>query len=225
MLEFNEELHLYMLNGRVLASVSQIVASQFKSFNPRVMASILANSKANDPQSVYYGMDKYEIQNKWAVASREARELGTQLHLEIECFYKHGTIPELQTPEFKQFLKFAHDHPEWVLVASEHRVHNDNVAGTIDAVFNTPEGWILVDWKRAKSIDYAGPNQGRDMMKHVADCNYSKYSLQLSLYKQLIDVDVVKSFIIQMHPNIEGYRKITAVDFETEARVLLSMRK
>jgi ATP-dependent exoDNAse (exonuclease V) beta subunit len=216
---------MYTLNGQVLTSVSQIVASQFKPFNAPIMASILANTKAGNPESPYYGMDKYQIQNKWAVASREARELGTKLHQEIECFYKHDTVPEIQTSEFKQFLKFADDHPDWVLVASEHRVHNDQVAGTIDAVFNTPEGWILVDWKRARSIDYAGPNQGRECMKHVADCNYSKYSLQLSLYRHLIDVDITKAFIIQMHPDIEGYRKIVAVDFHTEAKLLLKMKR
>ena len=166
-------------------------------------------------------MDKYEIQNKWAMASREAREMGTILHQQIECFYKYGMYPETITPEFNQFINFAQDHPDWLLVASEHRVHNDWVAGTIDAVFDTPEGYILVDWKRAKSIDYAGVDQGRDVMKHVADCNYSKYSLQLSLYKRLIKVDIAKMYIIQMHPDIENYRQIAAVDFSLEADMLL----
>lgn len=224
MLQFNEEFHIYTLNGRALTSVTQIVSSQFKPFNARIMASILENTKAKDPESPYFGMDKYQIQNKWAVASREARELGTTLHQQIECFYKHGQCPDLNTPEFVQFLKFAEDHPDWNLIASEHRVHNDWVAGTIDAVFETPGGLVLVDWKRSKSIDYAGPNQGRDVMKHVADCNYSKYSLQLSLYRQLIDTKIVAAYIIQMHPDIENYRKIKAVDFSYEAALLLTKR-
>lgn len=214
-----------MFNGRVLVSVTQIVESQFKQFNPRVVASILENTKAKNPESPYFGMDKYQIQNKWAVAGREARELGTTLHQQIECFYKYGHYPEIQTPEFQQFLKFAHDHIDWILVGSETRVHNDWVAGTIDAVFDTPDGYVLVDWKRVKSIDYAGINQGKDVMKHVADCNYSKYSLQLSLYKQLIDVKIQTMYIVQMHPDIENYRKITAVDFNFEAATLLKFKE
>jgi ATP-dependent exoDNAse (exonuclease V) beta subunit len=213
-----------VLNGQALVSVTQIVGSQFKPFNARVVASILENTKSNDPESQYFGMDKYQIQNKWAQACREAREMGTELHQQIECFYKHGNVPDVQTTEFKQFLQFVQDHPAWHLLASEYRVHNDWAAGTIDAVFDTPKGIVLVDWKRAKSIDYAGANQGRDVMKHVADCNYSKYSLQLSLYKKLMAQDVRSLYIIQMHPDIENYRKIRAVDFSYEAAILLTKR-
>jgi hypothetical protein len=60
------------------------------------------------------------------------------------------------------------------------------------------------------------------MMKHVADCNYNKYSLQLSLYKHLIRVEIAAMYIIQMHPTIENYRKITAHNFSEEAAILLS---
>lgn len=221
MLKFNPSLHQYTLGDRPLVSVSQIVQSQFRPFNTKVMSGIIANTKANDPLSDYYGMDQSAIRNQWFLAGKEACEKGTYLHKAIECFYEHGRSPDPEPEEWKHFLKFAYDHPEWICIATEHRVHNDYAAGTIDAIFDTPEGVVLVDWKRCKSINYSGHGQGRDMMKHVADCNYSKYSLQLSLYKQLIGITIANCYIIQLHPEIESYRKLRAQDFFMEASALL----
>ena len=222
MLQFDEALHTYRVGDKQLISVTQIVESQFRPFNAKVISSVLERTKATDPDSDYFGMDRYQIRNKWAEASREAREKGTQLHKAIECFYQHGHYPTEESVEWDQFLRFASGHPDWLLIATEHKVHNNYAAGTIDAVFDTPEGIVLVDWKRSKSVDYSGYGQGRDVMKHVADCNYSKYSLQLSLYRQLINCEVAAAYIIQLHPSIENYRKIRAQNFEVEAVLLLS---
>lgn len=221
MLQFNEEFHTYTVGDKILVSVTQIVQSQFRSFNPSIMASQLAKTKAHDPSSEYFQMDKYEIESNWKRLGKDARERGTALHKAIECYYQHGHTPEEPWIEWDQFIRFHNDHPDWLMIASEHRVFNDYAAGTIDAIFDTPDGVVLVDWKRAKAIDYAGHGQGRHYMKHAADCNYNKYSLQLSLYKKLIGVEVVAMYIVQMHPDIENYRKITAHDFNVEAEILL----
>jgi ATP-dependent exoDNAse (exonuclease V) beta subunit len=222
MLQFNEEAHIYSVGDKILISVTQIVESQFRPFNARVVAAQLEKTQAYDPKSEYFQMDRYEIESHWKRIGRESREKGTQLHKAIECFYQHGHAPQEPSIEWDQFTRFHNDHPDWFMIASEHRVHNGYAAGTIDAIFDTPEGIVLVDWKRSKAIDYAGYGQGRNMMKHAADCNYNKYSLQLSLYKQLIRVEIAAMYIIQMHPDIENYRKIRAHDFAAEAEILLS---
>jgi ATP-dependent exoDNAse (exonuclease V) beta subunit len=222
MLRFNEEAHVYSVDDKILISVTQIVESQFRPFNARVVATQLEKTKSQDPTSEYFMMDRYQIESRWKQAGREAREKGTELHKAIECYYQHGHAPQEPNVEWDQFVQFHKDHPDWLMIASEYRVHNGYAAGTIDAVFDTPEGIVLVDWKRSKVIDYAGHGQGRNLMKHAADCNYNKYSLQLSLYKKLIKVEIAGMYIIQMHPDIEGYRKMPAHDFSQEAEVLLS---
>ena len=221
MLQFSEEAHVYSVGDKILVSVTQIVASQFRPFNARVMAAQLEKTKACDPASEYFQMDRFEIESHWKRIGREAREKGTELHKAIECYYLHGHAPQEPSVEWDQFVRFHQDHPDWLLLATEHRVHNDYAAGTIDAVFYTPEGVVLVDWKRSKAIDYSGYGQGRNYMKHAADCNYNKYSLQLSLYKKLIGGEVAGMYIIQFHPDIENYRKMRAHDFAEEAAILL----
>lgn len=222
MLQFREDAHIYSVGDKILISVTQIVESQFRPFNARVVAAQLEKTKSQDPTSEYFQMDRYEIESRWKQVGREAREKGTALHKAIECYYEHGHIPNEVSVEWDQFVRFHNDHPQWLMIASEHRVHNGYAAGTIDAVFDTPEGIVLVDWKRSRGVDYSGYGQGRHMMKHAADCNYNKYSLQLSLYKKLIGIEIAAMYIVQMHPDIENYRKIRAHDFSEEAVILLN---
>ena len=222
MLYFNEETHTYKLGEQNLQSVSSIVSSQFRRFNAYVVSSNLVRNKAKDPESPYFGMTQQDIIQQWAESGKEARDCGTRLHRDIECFFLHKKSPDVTTPEWDMFLDFISDHPDWHIVGTEVRVHNDKVAGTIDAVFNTPEGVVLVDWKRCKALDFSGYGQGIGRMKHVQDCNYSKYSLQLSLYKQLFGEDVVACYIVVLHPTLEKYHKVAAQDFHIEAKALIS---
>lgn len=222
MLYFDEAMHTYILLDKILKSVSSVVASQFRKFNSHAISKALAKSRANDKDSPYYGMTQEEIMQKWNETGKESREAGTSLHKDIENFYQFGIRPSDESrADWQQFLQFVNDHADWVCIGNEKQVHNDKVAGTIDAIFDTPEGVVLVDWKRTKAIDFSGYGMGKDAMKHVADCNYSKYSLQLSLYKKLCPVTVFKCYIIQMHPCLEKYQKIPAQDFSVEADYLL----
>lgn len=221
MLVFDEESHTYSLDGQDLCSVSSVVASQFRKFNSHAVSRALSRSRANDKDSEYFGMSQDDILQRWHETGQQSRDAGIKLHRQIEEFYKHGMEPEEQSVEWQHFTSFRMDHPEWECVATEYRVHNKKVAGTIDAVFNTPDGVVLVDWKRTKSIDYSGFGQGKNFMRHVADCNYSKYSLQLSLYKQLIHLPIIDCYIVQIHPSLETYQKIKAQYFDVEAKALI----
>jgi ATP-dependent exoDNAse (exonuclease V) beta subunit len=163
-----------------------------------------------------------EIQNRWAELGKQSRDAGTMLHDNIDKFYKTGATPQDEnTPEWRQFKKFREDHPDWVCIGNEYQVYNEKAAGTIDAIFSTPKGIVLVDWKRTKALDFSGYGMGRGCMRHVADCNYSKYSLQLSLYRELCQFSIVDCYIVQLHPDLECYQKVKAQHFDIEARNLL----
>jgi ATP-dependent exoDNAse (exonuclease V) beta subunit len=222
MLVFDEITHTYRLDDLLLKSVSSIVASQFKTFKANIVAANLENGKAKDQDSPYYGMTRHDILAKWTKAGDEARDNGTRLHRQIEEFYLSGKIPEEETVEWSQFMNFNKDHPEWTIVGCEVRVNNNKVAGTIDAIFQTPNGIVLVDWKRVRAIDYSGRGYGIGLMRYAEDCNYSKYSLQLSLYRELINMEVKDCFIVQFHPSIDAYSRIRAIHYEHEAKLLIS---
>jgi len=222
MLYFDEETHTYRLGDVNLKSVSQLVASQFQPFNAQAIAASIEKSKAMDPDSRYFGMDRVAILKQWREASQDATDKGTRLHRDIESFYLNGTHPETPSPEWDQFLAFNQDHHDWRILGCEVRVNNTKVAGTIDAIFQTPDGIVLVDWKRCRAIDYSGYRQGINLMRYVEDCNYNKYSLQLSLYKELVGCEVIGTFIVHIHPELESYRKIRAQNFHMESKMLIA---
>lgn len=223
MLYFDEESHTYMLENDILKSVSHVVASQFKPFNARIIAATLERTKGNDPESRYYKMNREDIIQQWAIAGKDAREAGTKLHLQIENFFRYDwATPETPSREWNHFADFITDHPDWVLIGCEVKVHNHKIAGTIDAVFKTNDGNVLVDWKRCKSIDFSGHGRGIDEMMYVEDCNFNKYSLQLSLYRQLIDIPISSCYIVQLHPELDTYFKYKAQNFHMEAKRLIN---
>lgn len=81
----------------------------------------------------------------------------------------------------------------YVPIANEFIVYDqeNGICGTIDALmYNTKkDGYSIIDWKTSKKFDTG--NQWSDYMKepfsHVLNCNTSEYSLQLSLYKYIIE--------------------------------------
>lgn len=232
MLQFDEATHTYTVEGVRLTSVSEVVASQFKKFDKEGKAAQMHARDRNDPNAQYYGMTVAEIIALWDGTGNDSRNAGLALHKAIEIFLLKGTTPDenyRKTMEWIQFENFMYDHKDWECVACEKRRFKISkkrrrghygYAGTIDAIFKTPDGYVIVDWKRAKKIEYDGYGTGQDMMRHVPDSNYYKYSLQLSCYAHLLG-KICELYIVQFHPTIEDYQIHRAHNFHVEAGKLL----
>lgn len=96
------------------------------------------------------------------------------------------------------------------------------VAGMIDQLFTTNE-WkiIMVDWKTSKEIKR---NWYKKFMKWLfskyPDANYYHYSLQLSLYKYIIekntDLEIDAMYIWHFSAEKENFKNIKCVDMTKE---------
>jgi len=96
-----------------------------------------------------------EIAVMWA--DPEARNRGTEAHYQVERFL--NSLPTYDDfPELELAKEFMRDHlvpigakafrTEWEIVATE-----EDVAGSIDAVFIMPSGQLIIcDWKRALKL-------------------------------------------------------------------------
>ena len=91
----------------------------------------------------------------------------------IELFNK---MKKVYTPVANEFI--VYDQP-------------NGICGTIDALmYNTKKNcFSIIDWKTSKKFDTG--NQWSEYMKepfsHVINCNTAHYSLQLSLYKYILE--------------------------------------
>ncbi|MBO7696376.1 MAG: PD-(D/E)XK nuclease family protein [Methanobrevibacter sp.] len=116
--------------------------------------------------------------------------------------YNFDTSLNEQFPEMEEDFNFRKSRCHelykkmkkiYIPIAQEFIVYDqpNGICGTIDAImYNTKkEVFSIIDWKTSKKFDTG--NQWSNYMKepfgHIIDCNTSHYSLQLSLYKYILE--------------------------------------
>tara|TARA_Y100000389_G_scaffold153040_1_gene153164 strand:+ start:6029 stop:6844 length:816 start_codon:yes stop_codon:yes gene_type:complete len=236
-IEFYEKTHVYTVKKkRGYKSITTIVHNGFEKFNSdKIIDKMMASP--NWESSKYYGMTKAEIKKQWKDNGSEAAKLGTTMHYLFEYHYNDMYNTELsqhpqffqdfmnnhdysETTEYKYFKNFIEDHPDLVPYRTEWPVYDETkkIAGSIDMVFINEDGTLSIyDWKRVKKIERFN-NYNKtcivDGMSHIPDGNYWHYSLQLNLYKMILETNygfTIKDIhLVVIHPEneIENYEKI-----------------
>lgn len=229
---FDEEPHIYYIDNRAYdISVTGFIHSFFGHFDPD---SIIEKNYLNwqsDFDNVYYGKTKEEIKNSWIENGKIQSKLGTKLHLDIEHFYNDVPVDN-KTEEFKHFLAYFHQHKHLQAFRTEWEVFDENLklAGSIDMCYKDSDGtFVLCDWKRSKEIKMTNKWQhGSFPVKHLDDCNYIHYSLQLNVYRRILKInygiEIKKMFLVRLHPNALTYEKIMVPLMEKEVDLLFKAR-
>ena len=237
-IRFQEKGHKYWIDGDStnVVSVTTYIKSFFEEFDTdKVVNGILKKYEySNDPNYKYYKMEPENIKDMWEKNRDESSGKGTNLHKDIEDFY-NNLCPENDSVEFKYFLNFYEDHNEkYEIYRTEFLVFSEilKITGSIDALFqNVEDGtFSIFDWKRSKEIKMESymDKRGKYPMNKVLDCNYYHYSLQLNLYKIILErfynIPIKELFLVILHPNQSNYQKISVNIMEDEAELLLLFR-
>ena len=121
--EFNEQTHTYKLNDKILPSVTQIIN-----------------------EVLFY--------NKYSSVSEDTLELakkkGSLIHKEIEDYIKTGSTGF--TTELQSFINIVKDK-KLEYMKSEVKVHNKEIAGTIDIVCRIGDKNVIIDTKTTAELD------------------------------------------------------------------------
>ena len=113
--------------------------------------------------------------------------------------------------------KFIKDHRHLISIGSEIVVGSSEIglAGTFDNLSydTTKNKFIIIDYKTDKKLEYS--NRYKKFLKplnHLEDCEYNKYSLQLSIYKYIIEkhtsLQIEDLIIVWLNYKNESYVKI-----------------
>jgi ATP-dependent exoDNAse (exonuclease V) beta subunit len=231
---FEPKTHTYRVAGRASpTSVTKIVSRAFPAFNPdETIDRILDSAKYRNGESEYTGMSRTQIKEKWRRNGESARNLGTALHARIED-HLNGVVREDDDRDYAQFLEFMRGADHLVPYRTEWKVFSEksNVAGTIDAVFyNTrTQRYDVYDWKRCKEISrngfdrYAIADELREF--EVPDANYYKYSLQLCVYRAILEerygLEIGEAVLVRMDGGDGAPEVIVGRSMMDEARALL----
>lgn len=246
---FDEPTHKYYVNGSCEGNISctGFVHEFFGHFDPK---SIIAKMKKSSKwsSSKYYGMTDEQIMNEWSNNGKQASSAGTAMHLAIEQFL-HGSPEQidpsvLDTPEWKYFMKFWNDcghdlepyRSEWEVftdsIDSSVKERKIKLCGSIDMVFRrkSDNKFVIYDWKRSKEIKSENPfGTGLAPLEHLPDTNYWHYSLQLNIYKWILEtyygLEVADLYLVILHPDNPSYRRMRLNILTDEVESMIECRR
>lgn len=206
-LSFEEENHIYTMNGRTdYPSVSKVLKKFYTEF-PLEEASF-AKSKG-DPQR------QQELIEEWAAAGTYSTNMGSRVHfvLESEVIKNNGNYKEVRQPEFKcdltqimkgdnmivagkKYLDLMEERGAVLLDTEMVLGHPElEYTGQPDKVWlmmnrdKTEFGVVITDWKTNKPKNFVSTSYTKKMLKPFEkydDTALGHYYVQLPLYGKLL---------------------------------------
>jgi ATP-dependent exoDNAse (exonuclease V) beta subunit len=237
---FEESTHTYTINGDSnYKSVTTWIHSFFPNFEADVIIQKIKSSTSWGPEHKYYGYSNEEIKNIWSNLGKEASQAGTNMHLNIEYYY--NDIPFTKdfekSAEYNLFQKYLNDHQEYIPFRTEWAVYTKvyKLAGSIDMVYYDPKyndsnKVIIADWKRSKEIKFTNKwEKGLKPINNIDNCNYWHYTLQLNIYRMILEKyyskQVTEMFLVIIHPNNDNYVKVPINRITEPIQKMLEYRK
>lgn len=249
-IKFVESTHKYYVNGSCEGNISctGFVHEFFGHFDPKAIITKMRKGK-NWATSKYFGRTDEEIMAEWNANGKQASEAGTAMHLAIEQFL-HGSPEQIkpevkETPEWRYFMKFWEDcggdlepyRSEWEVFTdcidgSDKTERKIKLCGSIDMVFRRKSDgkFVIYDWKRSKEIKAENPfGNGLYPLDHLPDTNYWHYTLQLNVYKWMLEtyygLEVADLYLVILHPDNPSYRRMRLNILTDEVENMIECRR
>jgi hypothetical protein len=232
-ISLNEKTHIYTINKkRNYTSVTTFIHSLFEKFDSDKVINNIINGK-NYKTSKYFNKTRDEIKEMWEINRKDAAEKGTKLHLDIENYYNNISVNNnsIEYTYFKNFLKENDLKPyrtEWKVWDEDYKI-----TGTIDMVYENSDNTLMIyDWKRSKQIIRNKPYETYskiDCISHIPDLNFWHYSLQLNMYKYILESKynkkITKMCLVCLYPENDNYILIDVPELSEEISELLELIK
>lgn len=209
---FEEDSHTYTIlcdPHTKYTSVTTYIHEQFEKFDADLIIGKMISSPYWE-KNKYYGKTPYEIKKLWDIQRNEAADAGTKMHYDIECYYNNVPV-ENNSIEFKYFKDFLQNNSHMTAYRTEWTIYDIELklAGSVDMVFYNEEdkSYYIYDWKRCKEIKKTnGFNKFsiNPVLSDIPDTNYWHYTLQLNIYKGLLeknyDINIAGCALVCLHP-------------------------
>lgn len=189
-LKFVKKTHTYTVGETVLVSVTKFISQFFKEFNEKEMAkfmAMLSRKRGIKGQGIRY----------WKKHWKEMSQHGTRVHQFLEHYITSGAEEVLNDLDLKKiqagmkYVSVLKDELKGFKLVPEVKVFDEKLglAGTIDVMAVRGKEVYLVDWKTNKKIEQTGYKgaMAKAPVSYLPDCNYTKYALQLNLYRHILE--------------------------------------
>ena len=242
-IKYFDEPHEYYIDG-----VKQISATQFLGkFKPKFETNQMAEGYARRR-----GLDKESVIRDWDFKRDFSTVKGSAFHEYVENWYGNKIFPynqriaeqkfgidvvrEAYDKLIDLFDKFYEDSKDNLIPVKSELVVGDReygICGMVDQLFfNKKHDELQIwDWKTNKKIgtknDYG--EKFLEPLETLDVCELNTYSLQLNLYKHIIEkntnLKIGKLYICWFHENNKKYEVIQCKDLSEEINQLVKLNK
>lgn len=230
---FYDDTHKYLIDGKEAISATKLLGMFKKPFDTEFWA---AKKAAQE------GITKEEMKARWELKSRISTEKGTAVHSYIENRLSNKVFPypakEISAvfegadpvrPLYDKILplaeRFVSDIRGKMIPIKSELVVGDaeyGLCGMIDQVFYNKKSKQLElwDWKTNKEISTSSQYKLQAPLSNLDDSELTVYSLQLNLYKHIIEKNTNlkfgKSYLVWFNEANESYQIIPCNDVSAE---------
>jgi hypothetical protein len=184
-----------------------------------------------------HGMELMEVLKNWEQIRERSGTIGTEVHRYAEMkFLQEAYVPhwyeyEPPTQLLTYVDNFYHDTKDKLIPIKLEFVigsFDKRLCGMIDKLFWNIKAQELQIWdyKTSKKIETSSPfkNKMQKGLKHLDDCEYNTYSLQLGIYKKIIETEcqikLGNSYICWLNAENDNYKVIKTAGMEQEVDLI-----
>jgi hypothetical protein len=231
--------HKYYVGNKEYISATTFIKKFKKEFETQRLAEAYADKR---------GLTVESVLGDWDLKRDISTVKGTLVHDMAENWWNNKFFPYNPNESVKEFgydiisekyekckdmfFKFYEDAKQNLIPVKMELVVGDQeykIAGQVDGLFfnkksNELEIW---DYKTNKEIKYSN-NFGQkfqDPISHLDVCEFNTYSLQLSLYKHIIqkntNLKIGSNYLVWINENISKYKVIKCQDMEAEIKLMI----
>jgi len=223
MLKFIEEGHRYESvdpnDGVKWLSVTTLIGNLHEPFSKDTVEKCAVKKPTPTRPNKWYGLSVEEIQGAWDAERNRSAELGSWYHKTREdALYEMSSSIMVHKQKVEAGVKYAPDQVLYDGIYPEHFIYlrSEGICGQADYVEVTNSSIYIRDYKTSKKIDrksFVNWEGISKMMtgpvKHLEDCHFYHYALQLSLYMYMM---------LRHNPNLQpGAMFIEHIKFEIES--------
>jgi len=185
MIVFDEKSHTYTnteSNNRYI-SVTTLLGKYKKPFDSDGHSKRVAERE---------GVTQEFVLESWKATTKTATDKGTKIHSLMEQFVKTGEVVDTYNYLYKSYDSlvsrvigtYKKVHSEKLLF-----LHDYEVAGTSDLIYERKDDFIVADFKTNKQYRFNSDfnDYFKAPVEHLQTCEFNTYSLQLSLYAYMYE--------------------------------------
>jgi len=196
-LEPIEHKYWHKKTGECFKSVTGVLSMLEPEFDAEEVALAISRQDPEKKQEKYQNMSHEDILAEWKRINDEANEYGTQIHeiLERYLLADRVYIPKNDYErdiilKYQKVDKMKGDlYPETILFSEKYKL-----AGTCDLIEECGDYFNVWDNKTNKKINYISQYDKwlKKPVSHLSDCQYNIYSLQMSIYAYMYQMQTKK---------------------------------